>query len=501
MGEQPKMLRSRTVGSGRWLLALAALAWATTVGWAQVAEEGATKPVLELVTEEPSGTTSAEPPAQAGTVVFSGGDDLSGAVVVRGDLTVAQSIHIALTHNPQLQAIRQETRRARGAVAEARSGFLPDLNLTGRYYRRVKVPSISLGGATQASGSPDNWGFGATFTQPLYLGGAVLNAYRAARVGEDIAEEQIRQATQDVIFEARRSYYDVLLAQELVAADEEQLERAKAFLSDVEKQLAQGTASNFDVLRARVEEANVRASLIQNKNAVNLTRTSLLRVLGVSQESQATLVDQLRYEPLSPSVRGAMRQALLNRPEVLSAKLAVKAQEHRVEGTKAGLLPRAFVTGDYSLTKPAVGGFGMGWDDEFQAMVSFEVPLFEGGETAGRLTQERAILDQFRTTVRDSEEQVLLEVTQAFLSLEDADEFIRSQLLNLERAREGLRLADARYREGTLKQVEVLDARTALTEARKNFSQGVYAHMLAGLALERATGMLIAGVQQGGESQ
>jgi TolC family type I secretion outer membrane protein len=400
---------------------------------------------------------------------------------------VAGAIRIALTHNPQVQSIRQERQRTRGVTDEAFSGFLPNLSLSERYFRRVEVPTGPLG----PLGSPDNWAFGATFTQPLYLGGAVVNAYRAARVGQQIAEEQTRRVTQEVVFQARKSYYDILLGVEFVSADRERRDRAQAFLSDVEKRFGQGVASNFDVLRARVELANAEASLIQSQNSLHLSQTTFLRVLGASQESNVVLVDKLSHEPLQPVVEEEMRQALLNRPEVLSSKLTVTAQTHRVEATKAGLLPKVFFTGNYQLTNPPSSGVSGSWYDEFQAMLSFQVPLFEGGATAARLVQQRALLEQFRITVRDAEEQVLLEVTQAFLSLEDAEEFVRSQGVNLQQAEEGLRLAEAGYREGVTKQVEVLDARSALAEARKNFSQAVYSHMLSRLALERATGALV----------
>jgi len=461
------------------------------------AEEGAPTPVVELQVPGTAESAQDQTETGAGAFVASGAGGTGGSVVISGDLTAAESIRIALAHNPQLQMVREERQRARGTVVEARSGFLPDLTLSGKYFRRVDVPSISFGRVTQTLGSSNNWAFGAVFTQPLYLGGAVINAYRGARISQQIAEEQIRQVTQNVIFETRRSYYNIRLAREFVAADRERQGLAQAFLNEVEKRFEQGVASNFDVLRARVELANVNASLIKSQNALHRGETAFLRVLGVSQDSQVNLVDPLVYEPLQPEVREAMRQALLNRPEVVASRLTVKAQEHRVEGTKAGLLPRVFLIGNYDLTKPAVGGFGAGWDDEFQAMVSFEFPLFEGGETAGKLLQERAVLEQFRTAVRDSEEQALLEVTQAFLDLEDADEFVRSQLANLEQAREALRLADVGYREGVRKQVEVLDARTALTEARKNFSEAVYGHMLSRLSLERSTGALAGGTTQG----
>jgi TolC family type I secretion outer membrane protein len=484
---------------GTGALAVAALAWmlagmAVVVGGADatvvapeaaLAAEERQSGVVELV--PPGGTTAAAGVHPAGTARPKGtASDLSGTVVISGNLTVADAIRIALTHNPQLQSIRQGRERTRGVAGEAFAGFLPDLNLSGSYFRRVDVPR----GPTGPLGLPDNWTFGATFTQPLYLGGAVINAYRAARVGQQVAEEQIRRVTQEVVFQVRKSYYDILVAVEFLAADRERRDRAQAFLSDVEKRFGQGVASNFDVLRARVELANAEASLIRSQNSLHLNQTSFLRVLGASQESDVVLVDRLVHEPLQPAVEEAMRQALLNRPEVLSSKLTVKAQTYQVEGTKAGLLPKVLLVGNYLLGNPPVSGAGGPWDDEFQGILSFEVPLFEGGATAARLVQQRALLEQFRVAVRDAEEQVLLDVTQAFLTLEDAEEFVRSQSVNLQQAEEGLRLAEAGYREGVTKQVEVLDARSALADARKNFSQAVYSHMLARLALERATGAL-----------
>jgi len=473
----------------RRLLAAAALGSVLLVVPVSSADQGEPPQGLELEPVAGEARTGTEG-RSAGVTIVSQSDDLSGAVIISGELSVAESIRLALTHNPTLQIIRRERERSRGAVLEARSGFLPDVTLSAQYFRRVKVPSISIGPVTQTLGSENNWFLGATLTQPLYLGGSVTNTYRAELVGEDVAEEQVRQATQNVIFDARKAYYDILVAQEFLAADREQLVRAEAFLSDVKKRFAQGLASRFDVLRSQVAVANASASLIQSQNGLHLKDTSFLRVLGVSQDSKVTLTDKLEYESISPDVRAAMAEALLNRPEVRSSKLSVKSQQYRVEATKAGVRPRIFFIGDYMLSKPAVGGFTPGWDDEFQAIVSFELPLFEGFQTAGKLVQERALLDQFRTTVRDSEEQVLLEVTQAFLSLEDADEFVQSQRVNLQQAREGLRLAEVGFREGIRKQVEVLDARAALTEARKNFSQAVFDHMVARLSLERATGAL-----------
>src|SRR4030042_4561435 len=76
------------------------------------------------------------------------------------------------------------------------------------------------------------------------------------------------------------------------------------------------------------------------------------------------------------------------------------------------------------------------------------------------------------------------------VAIENTDEFVQSQQLNLERAQEGLRLAEVGYREGVRTQVEILDARAALTLARSLYYEAIYTHNIAKLNLKRAMGVL-----------
>jgi len=60
----------------------------------------------------------------------------------------------------------------------------------------------------------------------------------------------------------------------------------------------------------------------------------------------------------------------------------------------------------------------------------------------------------------------------------------------LNRASEGLRLAEVGYREGVNTRVELTDARAALTRASGLYYQSLYQHTLARLNLQFATGIL-----------
>jgi outer membrane protein TolC len=85
---------------------------------------------------------------------------------------------------------------------------------------------------------------------------------------------------------------------------------------------------------------------------------------------------------------------------------------------------------------------------------------------------------------------VVSEIRQLVLSLETAEEFAESQSRNLETAKEALRLVEVGLREGENSQVEVMDARQALTTASANYYQSIFDHALVRLRLQRAMGTL-----------
>ncbi|MEW6359480.1 MAG: TolC family protein [Planctomycetota bacterium] len=420
-----------------------------------------------------------------------------GEDVLKGKLGVSESIQIALGNNKPLQGILEEKAKAKGMIVEAMSYAMPTATVEGTYRKTDKVPTISFGGLpgmganVPALGMKDNWSYGVSLKQPIYTGGATTAAIRGAKIFQFLADERIRNVAQEVIFDSRKAYYDVLLQSVLMEVAETSLRVAEEHLSEVQKRKRGGVASDFDVLRAEVEVTNYRALAIESKNKEHLARTSLFKVLGVSQESNVELVDALAYKPARAELVEVVEKALSERPDLFQAELEVRLQKEAIKVAKAGWLPKVFLFADWEATKPSQVNMGnLGWDEEWSGGVKTEIPIFDGLKTLGKVMQEKATLRQKEINLRDAEERALLEARQAYLSLRDAEEFVESQQASLDRAKEGFRLAQVGYRNGINTQVEVLDAQEALTRARGNYYKAVYDHMLAKLYLERATGAL-----------
>jgi len=415
--------------------------------------------------------------------------------VISGKLTVQDCLKLAMVNNKALQRVTEEREIARGERLKSNSAILPGVGLTGEYRRLDEVQSIKMppvmGGGSIAMGDVDNYSAGLTVTQPIFAGGSITARLNSAKLFSLLTDETVRAAVQDVVYAAEHAYHDVLLSQHLVEISTDAVRSAKAHLDSVKQKRQGGIASDFDVLRAEVELSNFQAELIQNKNVINVSKAMLIKTMGVSQDSDFELCDELTYVPSSVTMEQAVEAAYRNRPDLLGKEFDIRVQREQLNIVRSRYFP--VVSGYYSNTwsKPDPHTMMLiEWGHAWQAGLTATIPIFDGFSRQGEIVSQKARLKQAQIGLVDAEETALFELTKSQLGIENAVEFVESQRLNLTRAREGLRLAEVGYREGTNTQVEMIDAQAALTTAQANYYQAIYSHVIAKLDLQKAMGTL-----------
>lgn len=413
---------------------------------------------------------------------------------ISGKLSVQDGVKLTLAHNKMLQQAMEERETARGANVSARSVYLPSVGVTGQYRRLDEVSSFEIEGQELQLGDVDNYSVGLTVTQPIYAGGAISAQVRVGRLLSLYADQTIRAATQDVVYAAQAAYYNLLLSQHLVEIVEDDVRSATVHLQTVEKRRAGGVVSDFDVLRAQVELSNYEADLLRARNAINISRANLIKTMGVSQDSDFVLSDEFVFTPVEISMDEAIEAAFTNRPDLYSQEIQIRRQREQLQVARSRYLPT--VSGYFTNTwaKPDPKSFAsptIEWGDTWEAGLQGSWPIFDGFQREGTIIQEKARLRQAELGLVDLEETALNELTQTLLSVQNAAEFVQSQQLNLKRAAEGLRLAEVGYEQGINTQVELIDARAALTTARVNYYQAIHQHVEAKLAVRRAMGTIV----------
>jgi len=426
--------------------------------------------------------------------------------VISGRLNIADCTKLALVNNKVLQSIVQERQVARGERLKSYSAILPQVNLTGDYTRLDEVTSFEIdtpaGKETIRFGDEDTYSTVLTVTQPIYAGGSIPARINAAKLLSLLTDETIRAAVQNMVYAAEHAYYDVLLSQHLLRISTDAVRSAQAHLDNVKQRQRGGVASDFDVLRAEVELSNFQAEYIQNKNAISVAKAGLIKVMGVSQDSDFVLSDELLYVPSNITMEQAVEAAYRNRPDLIGREFDIKMQKEMLKVARSQYYP--VISGYYSNTWAKPDPHSMmeiEWGHAWQGGIRASVPIFDGLMRDGEIVAQKARLKQGQIDLIDAEETALFELTKAQLGMENAAEFIESQRLNLTRAEEGLRLAEVGYREGTNTQVEMIDAQAALTTARANHYQAVYSHIVAKLDFQKAMGTLASVEAAGPEVQ
>jgi outer membrane protein TolC len=413
-------------------------------------------------------------------------------LVLAGPLALEEAVGIALKNSRDVEIALLDRDKARARLLEAYSAAAPTVDLDATYTRLDMVNTFNAGPAGSIRlGALDNYSLNGTINQPLYRGGETSAGVRAAGVYSILTEEQLRGAKQQVIYKARLGYYDALLAIALQKAAEEAVVVARRLLDDTRKGFDAGTVSSFDVLRADVELKSLTAENVQAENRVHLAMTSLYNVLGVSQESAVQLSGELQYNALTPTVEEAVRTAFLQHTDILRDELNVRLYNEAVSAARAGYYPEidAFFNETYARPDPK-DQTHIEWNDTWSAGLVLKYRLFEGFRTVALVRQAETDYAQSKVRLRDTEERVLLAIKQALFSLDDAAKEVVSQEANVEQATEAQRLVELGFREGVRKQVEVLDARRALTRAQAQYAQAVYDHEAARLAYEQSIGIL-----------
>jgi outer membrane protein len=424
--------------------------------------------------------------------------------LVTGKLNIADCTKLALVNNKVLQRIVQERQIARGERLKSYSAILPSVNLSGEYTRLDEVTSFEIDTPTGKEkiqfGDVDNYSTVLTVTQPIFAGGAIPARINAARLLSLFTDETVRSAVQDVVYNTEHAYYDVLLSHHLLEISTDAVRSSQAHLDNVKLRQRGGVASDFDVLRAEVELSNFQAEFIQNKNAINVAKANLIKIMGVSQDSDFVLSDELLYVPSNITMEQAVETAYKNRPDLLGREFDIKRQRELLKIVRSQYYP--VISGYYSNTWAKPDPHSMmqiEWGHAWRAGVTANIPIFDGFAREGGLVEQKARFKQGQIDLIDAEETAIFELTKAQLSIENAAEFIESQRLNLNKAQEGLRLAEVGYKEGTNTQVELIDAQAALTTARANHYQAIYSHIIAKLDFQKAMGTLGTRIQRDGD--
>lgn len=284
------------------------------------------------------------------------------------------------------------------------------------------------------------------------------------------------------------TYFQLLALRERIALATESLNTSRRLLLLLDEQRRIGTTSDLEVAQQRVSVAQQSAAIPALRQVERQTLSTLALLLGRLPQN-FEIAGQRLSAINAPPVMGGMPSALLfRRPDVRGAEADLKAAHLDITAARAARFPRIQLTADGGTTSAALSGlFGPG-SFLITLVGGLTAPIFEGGRLKAQqeLTQARyeELMETYRTATlsafRDVEN-ALSGAAQYRLQLAAARE-ARAQ------AREAYRLAELRFRAGTIDFLTVLDTQRSIISADDSVVQAQLSQFSALVDLYKALG-------------
>lgn len=304
---------------------------------------------------------------------------------------------------------------------------------------------------------------GVQLEQPIYMGGKVRTAHEMSKLGEIMANENIRLTRSDVLLDADKAYWQVLRLQEQVKVAEMYRETVQELLRNVENAVQAGMVTNNDVLKVKVRYNEAALVLQKAENGLVLSRMDLCRIIGLDLQTNVYVQDTLSAE-IAPGL-WQLDANISQRPDYTLLQRETELREREVNLTRADFLPQVGVRAGYGYG----GGLELNGEREskasFNAMAVVEIPLFYWGEGRNKIRAARVEHEVSRLTLENSAQLMELQVTAARFNIKDAQTRIEMARNALLQARENLRMSNEQYKVGLEDLSNLLEAQTQWQKA------------------------------------
>ena len=409
-------------------------------------------------------------------------------------LSLKDTVELALKANLGIKRSQEEINAAEAVRHSSMTKFLPTLgtsyNVIYRNEERTQ-PSLLGAGRPIVTSPQDQYTFTTSFTQPIFTGFGLINEYKLSDLGLDRTEVASKLTRQDVILDAKNAYFSVLKNQKLLEVAQQTVTSITSQKEVSENFYKVGLSPLNDLLQSQVQLANARQQLTTAQNNLEIARTRFNTVLRRSVNTPVLLVEELDYGSFQTSLDECLTEAQKNRLEIQVADLDIEIAGKQVKLTEKDYFPSVNFIGTYARTGDdwqAHGGEGIsdsaGWNVQATATWDF----WQWGRTGYGRKEKLARLAQSKYKKTEITDNINLEVKQAYLRTNEAEQNILTIEKAVEQAKENLRITEEQYKEQVATQTDVLVAQTLLTQTMTNYYNALYDFKIAKAFLLRALG-------------
>ena len=430
-------------------------------------------------------------------------------------LSLDEAVAVTLTENPALKAAAYEERAAQQQRRAAIGLRMPQINVTGAYaymakdigfdFNDLKGPvkegvaggltALVQNGLIPADKIPTlqgllnpmmdaDWflkvqdqslGFvGGEVTVPIWMGGKINAANRAARINEKTAVAQGNQTRNALISELVERYFGLALATQVVAVRQQVVDGVRRHLEDARALERNGMIAQTERLYVEFKMAEAERELANAKLQAETIASALSNTLGRESDWRpvtamfllAKVEDLAYYQDLAQARNPLLSQVSLKRE---LAQEGVRAQ-------RADFLPQV----------AAIGG---GSFYNYQVGVGVNIKIFDGLNREYKYSAAKQTVRRVGELQNKAGKDIAVLVEKLYNQMMNYHNQMTSIDASLKFAEEYLRMKNAAFLEGMSSSSDLIDAELNLAGVRTERLQAAYNYDLLLARLLEAAGI------------
>jgi outer membrane protein TolC len=411
-------------------------------------------------------------------------------------LTLKDALELAQKNDPQFLAALNDAAVAAEDVRQARASRYPTLTDRTDY----------LG--TQGNGKTPNGRFVTNdgvhvyrewavlhedLNAGLFLGTGIDRAAAAQALARAKAEVARRGLAPTVI----KAYYGLLIAQRKYSTAQQALDQAQRALTISQDLERGGEVAHSDVVKSQLQLNTQQQALRESRLAMETTRLDLAVLLYRDLNQNFAVVDDLDLSPPLPPIDEVRTLAERENPTLRVAMETLRGANLDISIARQAYLPTLsaeFVEGieanAFALHSQAAAfpGDGSLPNLGYFVTLSLNIPILDWGVRKSKVQQAQLKREQANVELSAAQRQLLRNLQGFYGEAQTAREQLDLLRSAVDLAAESLRLIVLRYQAGEATILELVDAQTAMTQARNAYDDGIVRYRLALSNLQTLTG-------------
>lgn len=409
-------------------------------------------------------------------------------------LSREECVAIGLQESPTIQVANLEVKRMDYSKKEILANLFPSIDFSGAYQRSIELQTLemSMGGQSQKikMGTDNNWNFGFSAAMPL-VNASLWKSISLSDIQILQTLEDARASKLDLVDNINKAYYALLLAIDSREVIKENYDLAKFNAEIYKKQFANGTASEYDVLRTDVQVSNIEPELLQADIAVKQCQLQLKVLMGI--DNNVTIMPNINLTSMQREMYGYTLEkdySLKNNTSVRSMDIAQKLASENVTLQKYAYIPT--LAASYNINWNAMSNGNPFKNQSFNpysnVAVALSVPIFSGGSKLQKVRQAEVQVKELELQRENLINSLHMQVELALDNINRQVKQIASSEQGMKQAAKALEIMQKSFEIGAATYLDLRDSEVANSSARLAYLQSIYNFLVSTSDLDTLLG-------------